>query len=134
MLQGTPQDQIPTPPPLDSLDSPTAIPIQAVDADQLPREKGWTYDEIAAIVGSLYLDSHHNMKLREEQFAAVTEEYEKRMAQLHGEIQGNVNERESLIRQVATLRREVEIRNGQRTESRPIAPPGNGGDDQVSDN
>jgi len=43
-LQGTSQDQIPQMPPSPEHNADaTAIPVQTVDADQLPREKGWTY-------------------------------------------------------------------------------------------
>jgi len=115
MMNGTPQDQIPSlPPSLENsadADSPGAIPVQAVDADQLPREKGWTYEEFASIVGSLYLDTHHAMKVREEQFQAVSEEYQRHVMRLQAEIQGKQSENEHLTKQVATLRRELELRN-----------------------
>ena len=75
---------------LPSLEHPvdtTAVPVSTVDADQLPREKGWTYEEMSSIVGSLYLDSAHQIKVREEQFNALIEEYDKRIMQLQAEIQ-----------------------------------------------
>jgi len=130
MLQGTPQDQISSPP---EGESPTSVPMQTVEADQLPREKGWTYDEFARIVGSLYLDSHHAMKVSEEQFQAVSDEYERRILQVQAEVQGKQGEVERLVKEVAQLRRELEIRNDER-KPRPDTPSSPHRDDPLSDN
>ena len=35
------------------------VPIDAVDADQLPKDRGIKYEDIVRIVGNLYLDSQH---------------------------------------------------------------------------
>lgn len=45
----------------------------------------WSYDEIAKIVGNLYLDSHKQISLREEQFQVVHRELTKRVQQLEAE-------------------------------------------------
>lgn len=114
----------------------TSIPIQSASPDELPREKGWSYDELASIVGSLYLDSHHGMKVREDQFNAMIEEYDKNMLRVQAELKGKLNENENLIQQVATLRRELEKRshaNGKSGHSGPITPAINDGHHQVSD-
>ena len=117
-IQGTPQDQFPQlPPSPEHSAGATAIPVQAVDADQLPREKGWTYEEMSQIVGSLYLDSAHRMKVQEEQFDAIIEEYDKRIMQMQAEIQLQQENGDSLLKQVSALNRELETRNGQAERS-----------------
>ncbi len=129
MLQGTPQDQIPP----SIAQGPTAIPVQAVDADQLPREKGFTYEEMTSIIGALYLDSAHRAKIQDEQFSAVIEEYDKRIMQLQAEVQQLQENGDSLLKQVATLNRELEARNGARTtKSRSGSASGDDGSDAMS--
>jgi len=113
--------------PIQGVDSPTSIPVQTADADQLPREKGWTYEEMASILGSLYLDSHHQMKVREEQFSSVVDEYEKRVLQAQAQIQATQQELEAATAQVSQLRRELEKRDGQHS-SRTSTMPGDDGD------
>ena len=124
-MQGTPQDQIiplgipsgaPAP-------APTQLPIQAVDADQLPREGGLSYDEVATIVGSLYLDSHHAMKVREEQFQAMSDEYEATSLRAQAAYNGKQEEVNRLVTEVGALRRELEIRKDVGTQSRPSTTP-----------
>lgn len=126
MLQGTPQDQIPP----SIAQGPTAIPVQAVDADQLPREKGFTYEEMTSIIGSLYLDSAHRTKVQEEQFNAVMEEYDKRMMQMQAELQLRQEEVDGLRKQMATLTRELEARHVPGTRGRVTS--GDDGDDAMS--
>ena len=58
------------------------VPVDAVDADQLPRERGLKYDDIARIIGSLYLDSHHRIQVIEEQFQAVVSDLQNKIEQL----------------------------------------------------
>jgi predicted RNase H-like nuclease (RuvC/YqgF family) len=131
MIQGTPQAQIGTPPPGAPSDAPSAIPVQTVDADQLPREKGLTYEEVTSILGSLYLDSHHAMKVREDQFNAVSEEYDRNIMQLKAQLQAQQEEIGNLNKKIATLQRELETRNGQ---SRPTPPTSSDGHDTLQDN
>ena len=92
--------------------APTSIPVQTVDADQLPREKGFTYEEISSIIGSLYLDSHHQVKVREEQFTAVIEEYDKRIMQMKAQAQVLDEELTAAKKEVYQLKRELEKRDG----------------------
>ncbi len=112
----------------------TAIPVQAVDADQLPREKGWTYEEMSSIVGSLYLDSHHQIKVREEQFSAVISEYEKRILQIQAQLQVKQEEVDGLLKSEAALKRELETRNGNQKQSGDRTSSGNDGDNQMRNN
>ena len=136
MLHGTPQDQIPQMPPSPAQSAgvsgipsdTTAIPVQTVGADQLPREKGWTYEEMASIVGSLYLDSSHHSKVQEEQFSAVLEEYDKRIMQMKAHAQTQQEEIDSLRKNMATLTRELEVRN----DPGSIAPSGDDRGDAMS--
>ncbi len=87
-LIGTPSDPLSQPPPSPQHNAgTTAIPVQAVDVDQLPREKGFTYEEMTSIIGALYLDSAHSAKVQDEQFSAVIEEYDKRIMQMQAENQ-----------------------------------------------
>ncbi len=116
-----------------SADNPTAIPVQAVDADQLPREKGWTYDEMTSIVGSLYLDSAHRMKVQEEQFNAIIEEYDKRTMQLQAEVQLQKENGDSLLKQVAKLNRELEVRNVAQISAGSNPVSGNDGHNPLPD-
>lgn len=123
MLNGT---QVP------SLDDATSIPMEVVDADQLPREKGWTYDEFAMVVGSLYLDSHHRASVVEEQFNAVSEDYQKQILQLQAVVKSKQEEAERYLREASQLRRELE--KNVRTQPRPPVTPSGDGDNTVSDN
>lgn len=84
----------------------SSIPVQSVDADQLPREKGLAYDEVCKIIGSLYLDSHHAVAIREEQFNAVSDEYQRRILALQAEVK-------QLTSQLSSAQRELEVRNEQ---------------------
>jgi predicted RNase H-like nuclease (RuvC/YqgF family) len=87
-----------------------AIPVQSVDADQMPRERGWSYDELATIVGSLYLDSHHSMRTREEQFRSVSEEYKKEILRLQNEAEGMRKQIDALNKELGITRRELDGR------------------------
>ena len=112
------------PPGVEPDGSPTSIPVQAVDADQLPREKGLTYEEVSSIVGSLYLDSHHQLKVREEQFSAIVDEYDKTILQTQAQVKTIQQELETSQKEVSQLRRELEKRDGRR----PSTPSSNDGD------
>ncbi len=87
------------------------IPLQAANAEQLPREKGWTYDEIARIVGSLYLDSHHSIQVREEQFQAVVAEYQKKLTDLNTQVSGLEETVRNLTTENNGLRHELDVRS-----------------------
>jgi hypothetical protein len=100
----------------DKTSSRTAIPLQAVNADELPREKGWTYDEISTVVGSLYLDSRHALKIRDEQFNAVIAEYKRQISVLQSELSQHNDVRSEhqtvvndLRDQVTALQKELDI-------------------------
>lgn len=133
MIQGMPQDQIPEPT-SEGVNSTTAIPMQAVSPDQLPHEKGLTYDEVCRVIGSLYLDSHHQMQVREDQFQAMAEEYEKRVLQAQAEREGHKREVDNLVKEVSRLRRELEITRNGRSEPRPSSPSSDDGDNSLPDN
>jgi len=128
-MQGTPQDQIQSPPEY-APEGASTIAMPTVDADQLPREKGWTYDDISRIVGSLYLDSHHAMQVREEQFQGMVDEYERDVLRAQAELKGKQGEVDRLVKEVGNLRRELEIRNGH-TKSRTSTPPSSDRDDAM---
>ncbi len=53
------------------------VQIDAVDVDQLPRERGLQYDFIAKIVGSLYLDYHQGLNVAEERYSAMVQELQR---------------------------------------------------------
>jgi len=63
------------------------IPINSVSLDEMPQEKGLSYDKICAVVGSLYLDSHHRFSIMEDQFNAMIEEYRRQIHDLTTEIE-----------------------------------------------
>lgn len=103
---------------------PTQVPVEAVDADQLPKERAWTYEEIAAIVGSLYLDSHQRHAIMQEQFKAVAQDYEATVVRLQRENQQLTEDNQELRGQVSRMTNELEARNrGTRTT---IASDGDG--------
>lgn len=66
---------------------PGRVPIDMVDADQLPRETALKYEEIAFLVGSLYINSHHEMNTLKEQFSAIKQQLEQRLRDLAKENQ-----------------------------------------------
>lgn len=79
----------------------TSIPLESADADNLPREKAFTYNEIALVVGNLYLESQHRSNILNEQFQAVSEEYQKQLMEAKQENQRlnrRVNELEDELR------------------------------------
>jgi len=121
-IQGTPQDQISLPGAASNAPHTAQLPIQAVDTDQLPREGGLSYDEVTSIIGSLYLDSHHAMKVREEQFQAILNEHEAVGMRLQAELQGKQEEVNRLVSEVTALRRELEIRKDEGRQSRLTTP------------
>ncbi len=129
MLQGISQDQTQQlPPSPEHSAGATAIPVQAVDADQLPREKGFTYEEMTSIIGSLYLDSAHRAKVQDEQFSSVIEEYDKRIMQMQAELHIQQGEMDGLRKQIGNLTRDVEARNDNtRTRVHPTSSD-DGGD------
>jgi hypothetical protein len=106
--------------------------MEVADADQLPREKGWTYEELALVVGSLYLDSHHRASIMEEQFNAVSEDYQKQILQLQAAVKSKQEEAERYLKEASQLRRELE--KNVRTQPRPPVAPSGDGDNTVSDN
>ena len=63
------------------------VPIDMVDADQLPRETALKYEEIALLVGSLYITSHHDVKTMNEQFGAIKAQLEQKIKDLARENQ-----------------------------------------------
>lgn len=64
----------------------TSMPVQSVDADQLPQQKGISYSEVAKIVGSLYLDSQMNLSTMNEQHSAVVSEYQRQLQEAQSAI------------------------------------------------
>ena len=132
MIEGTPQDQI-SQPPEHQQGSPSSIPLDAMSADQLPREKGIQYDEVARIVGSLYLDSHMHVSKLEDQFQAVSEEYQTKVLQLQAQVGAASQEIDRLNKRVATLNRELEARN-ERAPAGHASPSGRDRGDEMHDN
>ena len=58
------------------------IPVEAVDADQLPRDRGIQYEEVVRIVGSLYLDSQHLLITAEERYNSIVQELKETIFEL----------------------------------------------------
>ena len=61
--------------------------INAVGADQLPKNTAWQWDEIAKMVGSLYLESQNQVKTIKEQAEALIHERQQEIQRLHAIIQ-----------------------------------------------
>lgn len=90
----------------------TQIPVQMADADNLPREKNWTYNEMCRIVGNLYLEAHKRSSLMEEQFNAVVGEAKR----IHNE---NQRQLAQALEENARLKAELERRNESRNNTLP---------------
>ena len=71
----------------DAASQPGQMPIDMVDADQLPRETALKYEEIALLVGSLYINSHHEINTLKEQFSVIRQQLENKMRDLARENQ-----------------------------------------------
>jgi hypothetical protein len=90
----------------------TQVPIPLVDPEQMPREKAWSYADIAGIVGNLYLESRKRVSIMEEQFHAIMKEYQRKINELEGSLAQAMEEN-------AQVRRELERRNEPRTRAVP---------------
>jgi hypothetical protein len=71
----------------DANSQPGKVPIDMVDADQLPRETALKYEELCLLVGSLYIDSHHKVTTMQEQFGAIKAQLEHKLRELARENQ-----------------------------------------------
>ena len=99
---------------------PTPMPVQAVEADKLPRESGWSYKEICNIVGNLYLDSYHRVSNMEEEFESIINDYQSKLMQMQAEIEKKNSYIEDLNSQVIALKKELE--HGRQKSNPNIAP------------
>ena len=52
--------------------TPLQIPLQTVDADQLPRGEPLSYNLICQMIGDLYIETTLTKRSKEEQFSTVT--------------------------------------------------------------
>jgi hypothetical protein len=71
----------------ESASQPGQVPIDMIDADQLPRETALKYEELCLLVGSLYIDSHHKVSTMQEQFGAIKAQLENKLRELARENQ-----------------------------------------------
>jgi t-SNARE complex subunit (syntaxin) len=55
------------------------IPVEMKDVDQLPQEKAWKLDDICKMVGRLYLESHHQTEIMNEQFQSAMKHIQERL-------------------------------------------------------
>ena len=72
------------------------VPIDSVSLDQLPQETPLNYDEIAKLVGSLYIDANHRVKNVQGQAKSLIESLQGRVNDL---TQENSRLKEELQRQ-----------------------------------
>jgi len=93
----------------------TQVPVDAVGADQLPREKAWQFDDMAKIVGRLYLESRHEVDILNDQFEAVMTQMQERL--------------QNAIQENTMLKQELEKYAGLQQGS--DAQPDNDGSDKV---
>jgi cell shape-determining protein MreC len=89
----------------------TQINMDSVSADKLPVESGWSYDEIAKIIGSLYLDSHHRISTIEQQFASISKDYQHQLTQANNDVKNMRLDIDKLTSENSQLKRELEIHN-----------------------
>lgn len=73
--------------------STAKVPIDMVDADQLPRETALKYEELCMLVGSLYIDSNHRISTIQEQAKAIHTQLQEQIIELRKD---NVKLRERL--------------------------------------
>lgn len=90
----------------------TQLPVPLVDPEQMPREKAWSYAEIAGIVGNLYLESRKRVAVMEEQFHAIINEYQRKIGEMNNSLAQAIEEN-------SKLRRELERRDESRTNAVP---------------
>jgi peptidoglycan hydrolase CwlO-like protein len=83
------------------------LPIDSINVDQMPQEKGWSFDEISRVVGSLVLDSHHRINIMEEQFSSISDGYKSVIVSKDIEINNKKKEIESLETEIASLKNEI---------------------------
>ena len=90
------------------------IPIDSVSLDQLPQETPLNYDEIAKLVGSLYIDANHKVKNVQEQAKSLIESLQGRISdlteensRLKEEIQRQNNDHNNRAQQLAQHGNEV---------------------------
>jgi len=74
------------------------VPIDAVEATDLPRETPIKYDEVCKLIGDLYFRLHHQESTQQEQFKAFA-------GQLQGRIQEYAAENAKLRAEIAELSR-----------------------------
>lgn len=72
------------------------IPIEPVDIDKLPQEEPLKYDEISRLVGSLYIDTHHRMRIIGEQAKSLVQTLQNR---INGLLEENSRLKEELQRE-----------------------------------
>lgn len=58
------------------------VPIDVVDADQLPRDSGISYKEMCSVIGDIYFRMQHQEKNQAEQFQAVVNQLRTRIQEL----------------------------------------------------
>lgn len=106
---------------MDQKPEPNAIPVETIDIDKLPTEQGFTYDEIAKIVGSLYLDSHHRFNTMENQFRAIVAEHRQQAEYIRDTVTAQNQELQKEIDRLNAenlrLKQELERRNERRPSS-----------------
>ena len=76
------------------------VPVDSVNVDQLPKESALTYDEMCVIVGSLYIDNHHQIKIIKEQSTSLINMLQERIRNL-------TDERTKLVSQIKLLEQEI---------------------------
>jgi hypothetical protein len=69
------------------------VPIPAVDIDQLPLSRGLKYDEVARIVGHLYIECQRVLSIEKEQSAAIIADLKKENAGLKKQLEIISNDR-----------------------------------------
>lgn len=87
------------------------VPMESMELDKLPSETGWKFEEIARIVGSLYLESSHQVNTMKEHVEALLKQYKEQSA-------AAFKQQEEQIRQLEAenlnLKRELESRDGRK--------------------
>lgn len=82
------------------------IPTEVKEADNLPKEHALSYNEIALVVGSLYLDSHHKISSMNKDFDSIIGETRNLLEQKTMQLQTKNSQVQSLENKIQNLENE----------------------------
>jgi len=58
------------------------VPIDMVDADSIPQTQSLQYEHICKLVGNLYIEYHHQIRVLQERHEAIVASFEDKIREL----------------------------------------------------